>query len=113
MVDKNISVRRAALMFDVPVMTLRDRVAGKIAIETIKPGPDSMFTREEELTLVEHIETMAQLEYGYTHAQLKFMVADLVVALGKRQATTQMKIIFINWFLGRWKSGKAGWNPEV
>ena len=66
MLDKNISVRRAAKMFDVPVMTLRDRdrVAGKIATETTKSGPDSMFAREEELTLVEHLEAMAQLKYG-------------------------------------------------
>ena len=110
MLDKNISVRRAAKMFDVLVMTLRDRdrVTGKTATETTKSGPDSMFAREEELTLVEHLEAMAQLEngYTYTHAQLKCMVADLVVALGKRQATPQMKNI--NWFLGRRKSGKAG-----
>ena len=64
--DKNISVRRVAKMFDVHVMTLRDRdrVTGKIAIETTKPGPDSIFAREDELTLVEHLEAMAELEYG-------------------------------------------------
>ena len=112
MLDKNISVRRAAKMFDVPEMTLRDRVAGKIAIETTKPGPYSMFTREEELTLVEHLEAMAQVGYGCTHVQLKFMAAYLAITLGKRQETPQVRSIFINRFLGRWKEWISSMKPR-
>ena len=66
----------AARQFGVPVMTLRDRVLGKVSLETTKPGPDSLFSMEEELTLVEHLETMAQMGYGYTHAQLNPLVPN-------------------------------------
>ena len=80
----------AVRQFGVPVMTLRDRVLGKLSLETTKPGPDSLFSMEEELTLVEHLETMAQMGYGYTHAQLKVMATDLAVALGKRDTSQKM-----------------------
>ena len=80
-------------MFAVPGMTLRDRVLVKISIDVVKPGPESMFNREEDLTLVEHLETMTQMGYGYTHAQLKMMTADLAVTLGKRISTHQLSNI--------------------
>ena len=74
--EKRLPVKVAAPQFGVPVMTLRDRVLGKVSLETTKPGPDSLFSMQEELTLVEHLETMAQMGYGYTHAQLKVMADE-------------------------------------
>ena len=75
--EQRIPVKVAARQFGVPAMTLRDRVLGKI----------SLFIMEEELTLIEHLQTMAQMGYRYTHAQLKIMAADLAVALGKRDTS--------------------------
>ena len=110
--EKRLPVKVAARQFGVPVMTLRDRVLGKVSLETTKPGPDSLFSMEEELTLVEHLETMAQMGYGYTHAQLKVMAADLAVSLGKRDTSQKMSNNWIYRFLDRWKERLASMKPR-
>ena len=72
-------------------------------IDVVKPGPGSVLNREEELTLVKHLETMAQMGYGYGYAQLKMMAADLVIALGKRISTHKLSNNWIYRFLDSWK----------
>lgn len=61
-----MSVRRASIQYGVPVQTLPDRILGKVDPEVVKPGPQPLFTQEEEAIFVEHVKTMAALEYGYT-----------------------------------------------
>ena len=92
MKQQRIPEKVAARQFGVPVMTLR--MIGKISLETTKPGPDSLFSMEKELTLVD----------GYTHAELKIMVADLAFALGKRDTSQNVSTNWIYRFLDRWKA---------
>ena len=55
---KGLSVHRAAIQFCVPEQTLRDRVKGRIDHTNLKLGSKTVFSNEEELTLVEHLEVM-------------------------------------------------------
>ena len=55
---KGLSAHRAAIQFCVPEQTLRDRVMGRIDHANQKLGSKTVFSNEEELTLVEHLEAM-------------------------------------------------------
>ena len=41
--EEKIPVERAAKHFGVPINTLKDRVRGKVHVDTIKSGPSPMF----------------------------------------------------------------------
>ena len=51
----NQAIRTAARTFGVPVQTLRNRVIGIVDSDNDACGSDPLLTREEELTLVEHV----------------------------------------------------------
>ena len=80
---KGLSVHRAAIQFGVPEQTLRDRVKGRIDHTNLKLGSETVFSNEEELTLVEHLEAMCDLGYGYTNSLLKQTAGELANSLGK------------------------------
>ena len=46
--EDNISVRKAAKLYNLLFTTLRDRVDGRICEETLKSGPETLFTQQEE-----------------------------------------------------------------
>ena len=69
-VSEGVPVKMAAKKIAVPVQTLRDRVKGYIDHQNFQSGGETVITKEEEETLVNHVETMAQLGYGYSNIQL-------------------------------------------
>ena len=74
-------MRRAAAQFCVPRATLADRVSGRISGTVTK---ETLFNQEEELRLVEYLESLAQLGYGATRSRLKDLAGELAFSLGKR-----------------------------
>ncbi|KAH3715039.1 hypothetical protein DPMN_057743 [Dreissena polymorpha] len=63
-------------MFGVPIQTLRDRVKGRVDPTNLK-NEITLLSLEEEQSLVEHVEVMAQLGYGITNNKLKELGAEL------------------------------------
>ena len=49
--EERIPVERAAKRFGVPTNTLKDRVKRKMNIDTVKSGPSSLFSLEQEALL--------------------------------------------------------------
>ncbi|KAH3735800.1 hypothetical protein DPMN_042358 [Dreissena polymorpha] len=58
------------MQFRVPVQTLRDRIKGRIDPANLK-NEVTLFSSEEELSLVEHVEVLSQLGYGITNNKRK------------------------------------------
>ena len=46
-------------------------------------GPESLFKKEEEKQLVEHIVYMAKIGYGYTLGDVQYIAAESARSLGK------------------------------
>ncbi|VDI79426.1 Hypothetical predicted protein [Mytilus galloprovincialis] len=46
--DSDMAVHGASIVYSVPLTTLRDRVDGRVHIDTVKSGPSPLFTQEEE-----------------------------------------------------------------
>ncbi|KAJ8312994.1 hypothetical protein KUTeg_010367 [Tegillarca granosa] len=80
--DKNVSVRKAAKLYDVQLTTLRDRVDGRCSVETVKSGPEPLFSQEEEVRLVNFVSYMASLGYGLSRTQVLEVASDLAIYLG-------------------------------
>ena len=59
--EDGLPVERAAKRYDVPITTLKDRVRGRIDVETVKPGPAPLFTQEQECALANYLRTMSEI----------------------------------------------------
>ncbi|KAH3843765.1 hypothetical protein DPMN_117296 [Dreissena polymorpha] len=70
---KGTSVRKASVLFGVPYGTHLDRVAGRVQACALK-NEGTLFSKEEELGIVEFLETFARLGYGVTSSKMKTML---------------------------------------
>ncbi|KAJ8315985.1 hypothetical protein KUTeg_005999 [Tegillarca granosa] len=77
--SKEMSVYNAAKVYSVPETALRDWVAGRISEETIKSGPSTLLSIDEEAALVKHLSYMASLRYGYTRAEVLEIASEYTV----------------------------------
>ena len=59
-VKEGKGLREASRSYGLPVETLRRRVLGAVEIDC-RPGPPTIFTKEEEDTLCEYLITMADM----------------------------------------------------
>ena len=83
MADK-IPIERAAKQFGVPMSTLKDRVHGKVAKESVKTGPLPLFNEQQEALLANHLITMAEVGYGYSRFETIGLATDYPIHLGLR-----------------------------
>ncbi|KAH3892736.1 hypothetical protein DPMN_016863 [Dreissena polymorpha] len=87
-VEDGISLERAAKMFAVPITTLKDRVKGRVDIDTLRSGLHTLFTLEQEAFLASHLQTMAEVGYGYSRQETINLASDYAVHVGKRMLDT-------------------------
>ena len=112
MKTKGISVQNVALQFRVPVQTIRDRVKGNIDPHILHSGSETVFTHEEELTLIDHIEAMSELGYCHRNVQLQYIAGDLAHGLGKRSSNKAPSNNWIYRFLNIWSGHIASLTPR-
>lgn len=105
-------MKRAARQYGVPVQTLRDRVKGSVDPFNFKQGKETSFTIEEELTLVEHIETMAQLGYGFSNTALKHTAGELAFDLKRKNNNKPLSNNWLYAFLKRWSHRLTSIKPS-
>ena len=98
--SKGLSVSSSARLHDVPEQTLRDRVKGNV--DPFDFRRETLFTKEEEEGLVEHLEALAQLGYGATNQKVQDLAGELAHALGKKVSPKPMSKCWRFAFLKRW-----------
>ena len=99
-------------MFGVPARTLRDRIIGLVDPSNDSCGPETLLSQEEELMLVEHVEVLAQLGYGYTNSTLKVLGGDLAFHLKRRNVQKPLSNNWLDSFLRRWSDRLKSINPR-
>lgn len=105
-VETGMSLRQAAKVYNVPVETTRQRVQGKVAVDC-KPGPATMFCKEEENELVDYVVQMANMGFVLTRGDLQLTAYRLAKRLGKSHP-------FLNGIAGRgWLEGYLGRYPKL
>ena len=93
-------VRKAARLFDIPRTTLRDRLSGRIHIDTVTTKLP-LLSQLEEVKLVNHIKTMASYGYGYTRQICVNLASDMAVQVGKRTKEQPLTLKWMRGFLKR------------
>ncbi|XP_060581496.1 uncharacterized protein LOC132738084 [Ruditapes philippinarum] len=94
-------VDRAARLFDVPAQTLRDCVLGKVGIKS-SWGKTSLFTSNEEESLVNYLEDLAKVGYGLNRSQLNVLATEMAIKLGKLNQGKSLSDKWYYAFLKRW-----------
>jgi len=107
--EKQVPVKRAAKLFNVPVQTLRDRVKSKVYHFSVRVGSESPFSHTEDEGIVEHLQNMAQLSY----VQVQHHAGDLALHLGKRKNNKPFSNNWLYSFLKRWSDRLASIKPHV
>lgn len=105
--NDGMSVYKAARVFGVPESTLRDRHLGLQPTEYLPShGPDPLFSKEEEKSLVDHMTYMSNIGYGYSRQSFLDLAFEFAVAIGKKSSNDPT-------FKGSWyQSFKKRW-PEI
>lgn len=99
--EDNISVRKASILYDVPLTTLRDRVDVRVSEETVKSSPDTLLSQEEEARLVNHFKYTTEVGYGYTRSQVFELTTDLAIHIEKREKSKPHSMYWFYDFLSR------------
>ena len=105
--EEKYPVERAAKRFGVPTNTLKDRVSGKINVDTIKSGPSPLFSLEQEVLLCNHLTTMAEIGYGYSRQETINIASDFAHLLGLCDKSHCLSLQWLYNFLGRWPELKV------
>lgn len=80
--EKQLSVRKAALSYNIPKSTLSDRVSGRVPFGS-HSGPARYLSDGEETQLVHFLCKAASLGYARTKKEVLAIVEELVSAKGK------------------------------
>ena len=102
--EKGTSVYRAAREYGVPESTLRDRHLGIQPVDNLpNHGPAPLFSHEEEKSLVDHIEYMCNIGYGYSRQAFLDTAFDYAVILNKKSpGDPTFKQSWYQGFIKRW-----------
>ena len=80
--NESMGLREAARAYNVPVETLRRRVAGVVSIDC-RSGPPTVLTSEEEARLAEYCVSMADMGFGLTREGIMAMAYAIVKKTGR------------------------------
>ncbi|XP_053384730.1 uncharacterized protein LOC128550216 [Mercenaria mercenaria] len=106
-VEQGLPVERVAKRFNIPITTLKDRVKGRVHIDTVRSGPQTMFTLEQEAFLCKHLMTMAEIGFGYSRQETINLATDYAVHLGIREKSKPFSLTWLYSFLDRWPELKV------
>ena len=82
--EGGMAIRKAAAVYGVPYTTLADRVDGRVNIDTVKSGATPLFSLEQEALLARHLDTMAEVGYGYSRQETLNLATEYAVELNVR-----------------------------
>ena len=99
--EDNVSVRKASILYDVPLTTFRDRVNDRVSEETVKSGPDTLLSQKEEARLVNHFKYTTEVGYSYTRSQVVELATDLAIHIEKREKSKPHSMYWFYDFLSR------------
>ena len=90
---------------------MRDGTRGAIPLNA-KKGPQTTLSNEEEETLVQHAEVMAQLGYGFSNRQFQHLAGELMHSLGRKNNNKPLSNNWLYAFLSRWSHRVASLTPK-
>lgn len=105
--EEGIPVERAAKRYNVPITTLKDRVRGKVDIDTTRSGPRTVFTQTQEAYLARHLIVMGEVGFGYSRQETLNLASDYAFHLGTRDRAHPLGYDWFYGFMSRWPDLKV------
>ena len=102
MQEGSFSIRKAAVTYGVPKTTLIDRIHGRISVDVVKSGTPPLFSEEQEALLAGHVQTMAEVGYGYSRQETINLASDYAINMGLRDKEHPLSDRWLYNFLQRW-----------
>jgi hypothetical protein len=100
--ENAMSIRKASALYGVPKTTLIDRLSGKVHVDCVTTGAPTLFAQEQEALLARHIQTMAEVGYGYSRQETINLASDFAVSLGLRDRNHPLTDRWLYQFIRRW-----------
>ncbi|CAC5406516.1 unnamed protein product [Mytilus coruscus] len=100
--NKEMSQRKAALQFNVPRQTQRNRINGKISPDCVTTGRAPVFSLEEEARIVEHVKSMASYGDGYTRQEVTDLATDFAHTINIKPKNEELTLRWFEGFIKRW-----------
>ena len=104
---ESFPVERVAKNFSIPVSTLKDRVRGKVGLDSVKSGPCTVFSIEQEALFHNHLTVMAEIGYGYSRMEALNLASDYAVHLGLKPTGHRFSLKWLYGYLDRWPDLKV------
>ena len=86
-VQEGMGLRQAVRLYNLPYETLRRRVVGSVAVDC-RPGPPSVFSKEEEEMLAQYCVNMADMGYGLSREDVMRTAYNLAEKSGRKHPFT-------------------------
>jgi len=80
--QQKLSIRRAAMEFEIPKSTIHDRISGKVPFGSTS-GPERYLTDQEECELVNFLTGCASVGYAKSRHQVLALVEQVMQKKGK------------------------------
>ena len=77
LIEDGISAYKASQLTGVPQSTIKDRRAGKVSQDLFCTGHPTIFSKDQELKLKDHILNMTYMGYGYSRVELIVIASDM------------------------------------
>ena len=74
--EESFPVERVVKKISIPVSTLKDRVRGRVDLDSVKSGPCTVFSIEQEALFHNHLTVMAEIGYGYSRMEALNLASD-------------------------------------
>ena len=108
MLKKGLSQKKAALQFNIPRQTLRDRLTGKVDPECVTTGRALIFSLEEE-KIVQHVKAMGSYGYGYTRQDVTdiHVATDYAHTINRKPRNEVLTLRWFEGFMNRWREPRS------
>ena len=85
--EDGVSIRRAAILCSVPLITLHERTTGRINPYKPRCPYNRLLSYAEEAAFVAHVKAVAACGYGYTRRELALLASETAFFLNKRETS--------------------------
>jgi len=100
--EEGCPIERAGKRFSVPITTLKDHVKDRVSIDTVRSGPSTAITQEDEDVLHRHLKVTAEVGFGYLRQETLNLASDLAFHLGIRDRKHPLSFDWFYSFMSQW-----------
>ena len=101
-IEESLPVERVAKKCSIPVSTLKERIRGRVGLDSVESGPCTVFSSDQEALFHNHLTVMAEIGYGYSRMEGLNPASDYAVHLGPKPTGHRFSLKWLYSYLDWW-----------